>query len=190
MTENDSRTMSPSRFTAKKKINKNIGGRKIHEYGKPKAPTNFFQWVPVKCETKSKRDETKRNEINRNETKFTETKRGIFRFFSVNFVSIRWISFRFVSFRFRFAFYRYTHKDVVFQWCLLDSKSNWHNFHIFSSFYFIFSQSKNRITNQLHVFDPTKLQRELPFNLKKGEGGACHFFYKIFRFWSLEKKSN
>ena len=26
-----------------KKINKNIGGRKIHEYGKPKAPTIFFQ---------------------------------------------------------------------------------------------------------------------------------------------------
>jgi hypothetical protein len=26
----------------KKKTNKNIGGRKIHEYGKPKAPTNFF----------------------------------------------------------------------------------------------------------------------------------------------------
>jgi len=26
-----------------KKANKNIGGRKIHEYGKPKAPTNCFQ---------------------------------------------------------------------------------------------------------------------------------------------------
>jgi hypothetical protein len=34
--------MSPSRFTAKK-INKNIGGRKIHQYGKSKAPTNFCQ---------------------------------------------------------------------------------------------------------------------------------------------------
>ena len=123
--------------------------------------------VPVKCETKSKRNETKRNEI--------ETKRGKFRFFSVNFVSIYFVSFRFVSFRFRFAFYRYTHKDAVFQWCLLDSKSNWHNFHIFSSFYFIFSQSKNRITNQLHVFNPTKQQRELPFNLKKGEGGMSFF---------------
>ena len=57
-----------------------------------------------------------------NETKFTETKRN-----EVNFVSFRWISFRFISFR--FAFYRYTHKDAVFQWCLLDSKSNWHNLH-------------------------------------------------------------
>jgi hypothetical protein len=27
---------------AKQKTNKNIEGRKIHEYGKPKAPTNFF----------------------------------------------------------------------------------------------------------------------------------------------------
>jgi hypothetical protein len=26
----------------KQKTNKNIEGRKIHEYGKPKAPTNFF----------------------------------------------------------------------------------------------------------------------------------------------------
>ena len=106
-----------------------------------------------------------RNEIEtkRNLPKWSEieTKRGKFRFFSVNFVSIS-----FVSFRFRFTFHRDTHKDAVFQWCLLDSKSNWHNFHIFSSFYFIFSQSKNRITNQLHVFNPTKLQRELPFNLK------------------------
>ena len=103
MTENDSRTMSPSRFTAKKKINKNIGGRKIQEYGKPKAPTNFFQWVPVKCETKSKRDETKRNKSKRNEFYRNKT---------------RYISFLFGEFRFdsfRFAFYRYTHKDVVFQ---------------------------------------------------------------------------
>ena len=46
MTEKDSRTMSPSRFTAKKN-NKNIGGRKIHEYGKPKAPTNFFSITPL-----------------------------------------------------------------------------------------------------------------------------------------------
>jgi hypothetical protein len=121
-----------------------------------------FKWVPVKGETK--RNKSKRNEIYWNEVNF-------------------------VSFRFRFAFYSYTHKDAVFQWCLLDSKSNWHNFHIFSSFYFIFSQSKNRITNQLHVFNPTKLQRELPFNLKRGEG-AFHFFYKIFRFWSLEEKNN
>ena len=110
-------------------------------------------WVPVKCE---------------NETKRNLPKRGKFRFFSVNFVSIYFVSFR-------FAFYRYTHKDAVFQWCLLDSKSNWHNFHIFFSFYFIFSQSKNRITNQLHVFNPTKLQRELPFNLKRGEGGMSFF---------------
>ena len=41
----------------------------------------YFSRVPVKCETKSKRNETKRNEINRNEmhrneTKFTETKRN------------------------------------------------------------------------------------------------------------------
>jgi hypothetical protein len=99
-----------------------------------------------------------RNEIEtkRNLPKWSEieTKRGKFRFFSVNFVSIS-----FVSFRFRFTFHRDTHKDAVFQWCLLDSKSNWHNFHIFSSFYFIFSQSKNRITNQLHVF---KKKRNLP----------------------------
>ena len=39
--------------------------------------------VPVKCETKSKRNEINRNEIHLNET------------------------LRFVSFRFRFAFYRY-----------------------------------------------------------------------------------
>jgi hypothetical protein len=50
------------------------------------------QRVPVKCETKSKRNETKRHEINRNEihqneTKFTETKRN--RNVSVNFVSFR-----------------------------------------------------------------------------------------------------
>ena len=34
--------------------------------------------IPVKCETKSKRNESKRNEINRNEieTKFTEKKRS------------------------------------------------------------------------------------------------------------------
>jgi hypothetical protein len=56
--------------------------------------------VPVKCETKSKRNETKRNEINRNEihrkeTKFTETKRN--RNVSVNFISFR---FRFVSISF------------------------------------------------------------------------------------------
>ena len=109
--------------------------------------------VPVKCETK--RNKSKRN---RNETK---SKRN-----EVNLVSIRWISFRFISFRFDFvSHFTGTHKDAVFQWCLLDSKSNWHNFHIFSSFYFVFSQSKNRITNQLHVFNPTKLQRELPFNM-------------------------
>jgi hypothetical protein len=80
-------------------------------------------------------------------------------------------------------------KDAVFQWCLLDSKSNWHNYHIFSSFYFIFSQSKNWITNQLHVFNPTKLQRELPFNLKKG-GGACHFFLYNFPILKLGRTSN
>ena len=126
-----------------------------------------------------------RNEI---ETKFIETKqnlpkRGKFRFFSLNFV---WIYF--VSFRFRFAFYRYTHKDAVFQWCLLDFKSNWHNFLIFSSFYFIFSQSKNRITNQLHVFNPTKLQRELPFNLKRGEGGHVIFSIKFSDSETWKKK--
>ena len=32
--------------------------------------------VPVKCETKSKRNEINRNEIHRNEPKFTETKRN------------------------------------------------------------------------------------------------------------------
>ena len=102
-----------------------------------------------------------------------ETKRGKFRFFSVNFVSIY-----FVSFRFHFAFYMYTHKDAVFQWCLLDSKSNWHNFHNFSSFYLIFSRNKNRKTNQLHVFNPTKLQRELP--LTWTEGGS--FLKKKIKF--------
>jgi hypothetical protein len=35
LTENDSRTMSPSRFTAKKPT-QNIGEEKIHVYGKPK----------------------------------------------------------------------------------------------------------------------------------------------------------
>jgi hypothetical protein len=32
-------------------------------------------WVPVKCETKSKRNETKRSEVNRNEIDQNETKR-------------------------------------------------------------------------------------------------------------------
>ena len=41
--------------------------------------TITFVWAPVKCETKSKRNETKRNrtkrnETNRNETKSNETK--------------------------------------------------------------------------------------------------------------------
>ena len=36
----------------------------------------FIFRVPVKCETKSKRNEINRNEIHRNETKFTETKRN------------------------------------------------------------------------------------------------------------------
>ena len=31
-----------------------------------------FCWVPIKCETKQKRNETKRNEINENETKRNE----------------------------------------------------------------------------------------------------------------------
>ena len=132
--------------------------------------------VPVKCETKSKRNKINRNEIHRNET-------VLFRFVSISFRvgKFRFVSVNFVSISFRIL------QVPVYQWCLHDSKSNWHNFHIFSSFYFIFSQSKNWITNQLHVFNPTKLQRELPLNLKKG---VCHFFYKIFRFWSLEEKSN
>ena len=33
-------------------------------------------WVPVKCETKSKRNEIDRNEMHRNETNFIETKRN------------------------------------------------------------------------------------------------------------------
>jgi hypothetical protein len=36
----------------------------------------FLNGVPIKCETKSKRNETKRNETNRNETKPIETKRN------------------------------------------------------------------------------------------------------------------
>ena len=82
-----------------------------------------------KMRNETKRNKSKRNSSKRNEIYRNETKRGKFRFFSVNFVSIY------------FAFYRYTHKDAVFQWCLLDSKSNWHNFHIFSSFLLYF-QSK------------------------------------------------
>jgi hypothetical protein len=40
LTENDSRTMSSLRFTAKKTTTKILGEGK---YGKPKAPTIFFQ---------------------------------------------------------------------------------------------------------------------------------------------------
>jgi hypothetical protein len=136
----------------------------------------FSRRVPVKFETKwnsSKRNEFYRNEI---ETKRNKSKRNCFVSFRFRFGKFCFVSVNFISFR--FAFYRYPNKDVVFQWCLLDSKSNWHNFHIFSSFYFIFSLRKNWITNQL--------QRELPFNLKKG--GACHFFYKIFWFEAWKKK--
>ena len=100
-------------WRTKKKTNSNITGRTVNAL--PKG-------VPVKCETKSKRNETKRNKSKRNSSKRneiyrneTKSKRN-----EVNFVSFRWISFRFISFR--FAFYRYTHKDAVFQWCLLDSK--------------------------------------------------------------------
>ena len=162
---------------------------------------NIFMGIPVKCETKSKRNESKRNSSNRNEIYRKETKYTSFCFGKFRFVSIYFVSFRFVSFRFRFAFYRYPLKKIG--GCFWFSVFvNFPSTNIFVDFFFcreswwrhcpwiIFSQSKNRITNQLHVFDPTKLQRELPFNLKKGEGGACHFFYKIFRFWSLEKKSN
>ena len=41
-----------------------------------------IDWVPVKCETKWKRNETERNEIKQNETKPNETKRNVtsFRF--------------------------------------------------------------------------------------------------------------
>ena len=45
--------------------------------------------IPVKCETKSKRNEINRNEIHRKETKFT-----LFRF---DFVSFRFDEFHFVS---------------------------------------------------------------------------------------------
>ena len=68
--------------------------------------------VPVKCETKQKRNEIERNEIKRNETKPIETKRNeikrndvTFRFVSIGFVSFRSGSFRLISFRFvRFRF--------------------------------------------------------------------------------------
>jgi hypothetical protein len=39
-------------------------------------PLGVRNRVPVKCETKSKRNSPKRNEIYRNETKLTETKRN------------------------------------------------------------------------------------------------------------------
>ena len=63
----------------------------------------IFMGIPVKCETKSKRNETKRNEINRNEIHRKEIYLVSFRFrfVSVNFVSFRFISFRFVSISFR-----------------------------------------------------------------------------------------
>jgi hypothetical protein len=35
-----------------------------------------ISWVPIKCETKKKRNETKRNQRKRNETKSTKTKRN------------------------------------------------------------------------------------------------------------------
>jgi hypothetical protein len=48
LTENDSRTMSPSRFTAKKKqTTKILGEEQFTNYGKPKAPTNFFSITPL-----------------------------------------------------------------------------------------------------------------------------------------------
>ena len=45
-----------------------IGGENRSTRRKPR--------VPIKCETKYKRNETKRNEINENETKRNETKRN------------------------------------------------------------------------------------------------------------------
>jgi hypothetical protein len=40
-------TDSPITIHGNKKTNKNIGGRKIHEYGKPKAPTKLFSITPL-----------------------------------------------------------------------------------------------------------------------------------------------
>ena len=62
----------------------------------------IFMGIAVKCETKSKRNETKRNKSKRNSPKRNEIYPVSFRFrfVSVNFVSFRWISFRFISVRF------------------------------------------------------------------------------------------
>jgi hypothetical protein len=51
--------------------------------------------VPVKCETKSKRNETEQNETKSNKTKRNRTKRNI--------TSFHFVSFRSVSFRFYFV---------------------------------------------------------------------------------------
>ena len=61
--------------------------------------------VPVKCETKQKRNEIKRNETDRNEIKRNETKRRYisFRFVRFRFVLFDFVSFRSVSFRFDFV---------------------------------------------------------------------------------------
>ena len=119
----------------------------------------------MRNEIEPNRNETKRNEINRNEIHRNETKRFYFVSFRFRFVSVNFVSFRWISFRFRFAFYRYSYISDV-SMILNQTDIIFTSFHIISSFYFIFSQSKNWITNPLHVFNPTKLQRELPFNLK------------------------
>ena len=56
----------------------------VHSYSLPYFSVHILIWtpiplsgrVPIKCETKQKRNETKRNEINENETKRNETKRN------------------------------------------------------------------------------------------------------------------
>ena len=142
------------------------GGGNIGKYTQWKY-TYIWGTCKMRNEIETKFIETKWNLPKRNEieTKRNKSKRNCF--VSFRFREFHFDLIRFVSFRFRFAFYRYPNKDAVFQWCLLDSNSNWHNFHIFSSFYIIFSQSKNWITNQL--------QRELPFNLK----GGGHVIFSI-----------
>jgi hypothetical protein len=117
-----------------------VNNRWINQFVIARWRTIFFKYnlennelfYSVKCETKSKRNETKRNEIYRNETKSkrneinrneidrNETKRNNSKWNKTYFnETISWvntrqklnenrfISFRFVSFRFRFAFYRY-----------------------------------------------------------------------------------
>jgi hypothetical protein len=70
------------------------------EFEGPRFDLYICKRVPVKCETKSKRNESKRNKSKRNSPKRNEIYLVSFRF---RFVSVNFVSFRFISFRFDFV---------------------------------------------------------------------------------------